>query len=99
MIILSTVSLLVGALLGQRFKVMILMPATAIVLAIAIGTGVTHAYTAWSIILMAGAAVTSVQIGYLIGIGVHRVLAAALSTRSPSLVSPTASTPVRHSAR
>jgi hypothetical protein len=102
MIVLSTVSLLVGALLGQRFKVMILMPATAIVLVIAIGTGITgntHAYTAWSIILMAGAAATSMQIGYLIGIGVHHVLAAALSSRSPSLVSRTASTPVRHPAR
>jgi hypothetical protein len=98
MIVLSTISLLVGALLGQRFKVMVLMPATAIVLVIAVGTGVTHAYTAWSIILMAVAAATSMQIGYLIGIGVHHVLAAALSSRSPSLVSRTASTPVRHPA-
>jgi membrane protein DedA with SNARE-associated domain len=99
MIILSTISLLVGALLGQRFRVMVLMPATAIVLLIAVGTGATHVYTAWSIILMAVAAATSMQIGYLIGIGVHHVLAAALSRRSPSLVSPTASTPARHSAR
>jgi hypothetical protein len=99
MMILSIISLLVGALLGQRFKVMVLMPATAIVLVVAIGTGVTHAHTAWSIILMAAAAATSMQIGYLIGIGIHHVLAAALSSRSSPLTSPTASTSAQHPAR
>jgi membrane protein DedA with SNARE-associated domain len=89
--ILSMISLLVGALLGQRFKVMVLMPATAILLILAVGIGVTHAQTAWSIVLMAAAAATSMQIGYLIGIGIHHVLAAAWSSRSSPRASPTAS--------
>lgn len=99
MILLSMVSLLVGALLGQRFKVMVLFPATVIVLVIAVGIGVGHARMAWSIVLMAAAAATSMQIGYLIGIGVHHVLAAALWRGSQSLATPRESTPVRHPAR
>jgi membrane protein DedA with SNARE-associated domain len=97
--ILSMISLLVGALLGQRFKVMVLMPATAILLVLAVGIGVTHAHTAWWIVLMAAAAATSMQIGYLIGIGVRHVLAAAWSRRSSRLTSPTASSPARQPAR
>jgi hypothetical protein len=96
--ILSMVSLLVGAVLGQRFKVMVLIPAIAIVLVLAAGTGVTHAHTAWSIVLMATTAATSMQIGYLIGIGIRHVLAAALSSRSSPLTSPTASMSARHPA-
>jgi hypothetical protein len=95
--ILLMVSLLVGAALGQRFKVLVLMPATAIVLVLAVGTGVTQARTAWSIVLMAAAAATCLQIGYLVGIGVHHVLAAALSKRSSPLTPTTTSAP--HAAR
>ena len=95
--ILSMVSLLVGMVLGQRFKVLVLMPATAIVLVLAVGAGVTQARTAWSIVLMAAAAATSMQIGYLVGIGVHHVLAAALSRRSSPLTPTTTSAP--HAAR
>jgi hypothetical protein len=98
MMILSMVSLLVGAVLGQRFKVMVLMPATAIVLILAVGTGVTHAQTAWSIVLMAAAAATSMQVGYLIGIGIRHALAAVWSNRSSPLTSTTASTPARQPA-
>jgi hypothetical protein len=82
MMMLSVVSLLVGAVLAQRFKVLVLMPATAVVLVLAVGTGATQARTDWSLVLMATAAVTCLQIGYLVGIGVHHVLAAALSRRS-----------------
>jgi hypothetical protein len=97
MIALSMISLLVGAALGQRFKVMVLMPAIAIVLVLAVGTGVAHAQTAWSIVLMAVAAATCLQIGYLIGIFIRHVLVAALSRRSSPLTSP--ETTARHAAR
>ena len=91
MMILLMVSLLVGAVLGQRFKVLVLIPATAIVLVLAVATGVTQAQTVWSIILMAAAAATSMQIGYLIGIGIRHVLGAVWSSRSSPLTSPTTS--------
>jgi membrane protein DedA with SNARE-associated domain len=99
MILLSTVSLLVGAALGQRFTVMVLMPATLIVLVLAIGTGVSQAHTAWWIVVMSAASATSMQMGYLIGIGIRHVLPATLSRRSSPLTSPTASMSARHPAR
>lgn len=90
MILLAMVSLLVGALLAQRFKVLVLIPATAIVLGVALGTGVTHAHSAWSMILTVGMAATSIQIGYLIiGSGVRRVWAGVVTSRSSHIPSTT----------
>jgi hypothetical protein len=97
MITISMISFLAGAALGQRFKVMVLMPAIAIVLVLAVGTGVTHAQTAWSVVLMAATAAACLQIGYLTGIFIRHVLVAALSRRSSSLNSP--ETTARHAAR
>ena len=91
MMTLSMISFLVGAVLGQRFKIVVLIPAFAIVLIFVVGTGVALAQTAWWIVLMAAAAVTCLQIGYLVGIGVHHVLAAALSRRSSPLTPTTTS--------
>jgi hypothetical protein len=99
MTILSIFSLLAGAVLAQRFKVMVLMPASVIVMVLAVGAGVTHAQTAWSIVLMAATAATSIQIGYLIGIGIHHFVAATVSSRSSRLAAPSVSTPARHPAR
>jgi membrane protein DedA with SNARE-associated domain len=98
MIILSMVSLLIGAVLGQGFKVIVLMPATAIVLALAVGTGAAHAHTVWMIVVMTATTATSMQIGYFIGIGIRHLMAAALSSRS-SLNSTAASRAARHPAR
>jgi hypothetical protein len=99
MIILSMVSLLIGAVLGQGFRVIVLMPATAIVLVLAVGTGAAHAHTAWMFVLMTATTATSMQIGYFIGIGIRHLVAAALSSRSASLNSTAASTAARHPAR
>ena len=99
MIMLSIVSLLVGAALGQRFRVLVLMPATAILLAFAVGIGVAHAYTVWSIILMVAVTTTSVQIGYVLGIGIRHAMAAVWSSGSSPLAAPTPSTAARQPAR
>lgn len=96
MILLAVVSLLVGALLAQRFRVMVLIPATAIVLCIAFGTGVTHAHTAWSMISMVGAAAASMQVGYIIiGSAVRHLLSGVFSSR----LSHIPSTSTRYNAR
>jgi hypothetical protein len=63
----------------------------ATVLTLAVGIGLTNAYTSWSIVVTAAAAATSMQIGYLIGMSIHGLLAAA-SSRSARSTS-------RHSAR
>jgi hypothetical protein len=89
-LVLSTVSFLVGAALAQRFKIMVLIP--AVVLMLAVGIGVTIAYNSWSIIVTAATAATSMQIGYLIGMSIHGLLAAASSRSAPS-------TSARHPAR
>jgi disulfide bond formation protein DsbB len=95
MMTLAMVSLLLGAALGQRFSVLALVPAVAFVLALALGTGIAHAHTAWWTLLMAVTAAFSVQVGYLFGIGARHVLVGALASRSP-VEAPTAS--ARHSA-
>jgi hypothetical protein len=76
MITLATVSLLVGMVLGQRFKVLVLLPAIGFALLLAIGGGIVRADSAWWIVLMAAAAATALQIGYIIGVGIRHVLVA-----------------------
>jgi membrane protein DedA with SNARE-associated domain len=99
MILLSTVSLLAGMALAQYFKVMVLVPASLIVLVLAVATGATHTYTAWSIVFMAAAASTCIQIGYFLGIGIRQYVLAAISSRPSSLTATAASTSAQHPAR
>jgi hypothetical protein len=84
MMTLTMVSLLVGMVLGQRFKVLVLMPTIAMALVLAIGAGVARADAVWWIVLMAAATATSLQIGYLIGIGIRHILVATRASRSPA---------------
>jgi hypothetical protein len=97
MITLSMISLLVGAALGQRFKVMVLVPVIAIVLVVVVATGVLLVQTAWAIVLMAATAATCLQIGYFVGIAIHHLVSTASSHNSSPLASPKAT--ARHAAR
>jgi len=81
MMTLALISLLAGMVLGQRFKVLILIPATALALVFATGTGIVRADTVWSIVLMATAAAASLQIGYLVGVAIRHVLVAGRASR------------------
>jgi hypothetical protein len=67
MIWLSIISLSVGALLAQRFKIIVLVPATLAVLAIAIGAGIAQTSSTWLIVGMIVAASVSIQVGYFVG--------------------------------
>jgi hypothetical protein len=96
MIPFSMISFLIGATLAQRFKVMVLMPATAIVLVVAVGIEATPERTVWSIVMIAIIIATCQQIGYLFGIVIRHVLLAALPQKSSALTSPEA--PGRHAA-
>jgi membrane protein DedA with SNARE-associated domain len=89
MLTLSIVSLLVGAGLGQHYRVLVLVPATAILLGVAVVTGAAQAQTAWSIVLMGVAAATCIQIGYFVGVGIHHVLVANWSSGTSPLTSST----------
>lgn len=84
MLLLSAASFLVGAALAQRFNIMILIPAFLAILMLALGIGAAEALTAWSIVVTAATIATSMQVGYLIGMSIHDVLAAAASRSQSS---------------
>jgi hypothetical protein len=97
MLTLSMISFLFGAALGQRFNVVVLIPAIAIVLVLSVGAGVTHAQAGWWIVLMCATTAMCLQFGYFAGIGIRHFLVAAPSRGSSPLAS--AETPARHAAR
>jgi hypothetical protein len=68
MIWLSIVSLTAGALLAQRFKIIVLVPATLMVALLAVSAGLVHTRSIWSILLMIAAASVGLQTGYFAGL-------------------------------
>jgi hypothetical protein len=92
----SMISFLFGAALGQRFNVVVLVPAVAIVLFLSVGAGFAHPQAAWWIIRMAGAGAICLQCGYFVGIVTRHFLAAEPSGGSPPLAR--AETSTRHAA-
>jgi hypothetical protein len=71
MMTLTILSLLAGLILGQRFKVLVLVPAIPLALLLAVGTGITRADGFWWTALMAVAGCTALQIGYLLGLAIR----------------------------
>jgi hypothetical protein len=67
--ILVLITFLGGAVLGQRCKVLMLLPAIACVLPVAIGVGVAQSGNLWPTLMTVVAAIASLQIGYLAGMG------------------------------
>ena len=82
MIWLSTVSLVAGGLLAQRFRFMVLAPATFVAVVVAMAVGVAQTDSVWRIILTIASASTGMQIGYFLGMLVHHGLGARLAHRS-----------------
>jgi len=96
MIWLSIVSLTSGALLAQRFKIIVLLPATLVVVLLAVGAGLGQTQGAWPTLLMIAAASVSIQTGYFVGMLLHHGLGALSACRSSSFSDPTsARDPVR----
>ena len=69
------VSVLVGIILGLRFKVMILVPAITLATLLAVTVGVARAYPFWSIVMAIILLGSAVQIGYFVGIVMRGVIA------------------------
>jgi hypothetical protein len=92
---LALVSLLMGMVVAQRFGVLILVPFTLLALIVAIGSGIARAESLWTVFATAAVAITSVQIGYLLGAGVHHVLLVARASRLHSGSLPSALPPRR----
>jgi hypothetical protein len=81
MIIYSIVALLLGLVLGQRFKVLILLPAASFVLLGAIAITMAHAGSLLDFVVLSALALTTLEVGYLVGSGLRVVLAAARISR------------------
>jgi hypothetical protein len=77
MMMLLLISLLLGMVLGQRFKVLALLPAMAFVLLGVSSAGLAGSQGLWLTVIMAVGAIASLQIGYLAGISIRYFLAAA----------------------
>jgi hypothetical protein len=88
MIVSALLSLLTGAVLGARFKVFALLPAIFVIGASILAIEVATSHTAGRAAIVAAAAVATLQIGYLCGVGVRYAVALArlrpLRDRSPS---------------
>jgi uncharacterized membrane protein len=78
---LTLLSFLTGMTLGMRCKVLVLLPAIACILPLAITVSLLQGGSAWSMFLCAVVPVVSVQIGYLTSIGVRLFLALARLSR------------------
>ena len=85
MLAISIICLLLGAALGQRFTVLVLVPAMAIVMVLSVGAGWAHPHSAWWIVKTAGAAAICLQCGYFAGIIGRHYLVAMRSQRSSEL--------------
>jgi hypothetical protein len=80
---------LAGMLLGQRFKVLILLPAIGVAAIIATCAGIASGDHFWSIVLLAVWLAVALQIGYLIGTGLWSVLVKGRTFRLNRASSPT----------
>src|SRR5215831_136037 len=65
---LAFIGVVVGIVLGLRYKVLILVPVIMFAILSAITLGVVRADRLWSILVMIVALVTAVQLGYLAGV-------------------------------
>jgi len=81
MMTLAIITLLAGMVLGQRFKVLILLPGITVVVIAAVAIGIARAEHFGSIALMAVVAATALQVGYLIGMAIRAFLVFARASR------------------
>jgi hypothetical protein len=76
MLILMAIGILVGAVLGLRFKVLVLVPVICVALAIVLVDGIARGDGLWWLALAMVVIATSLQLGYILGIVVRFVLGA-----------------------
>jgi hypothetical protein len=68
MVALASICFLAGAVLGLRFKVLILVPAIGLsVVVVAMANGIVLGESAWRLALVVVVAATSIQLGYVLG--------------------------------
>jgi hypothetical protein len=89
MMTLMQICLLLGAVLGQRFKVLVLIPGMAVVLPLVAAVGIVRADPYGKIAIAVMVSALSLQLGYLAGIALRHLLVLlrasqiSASSRSP----------------
>jgi len=71
MMTIAMIALLIGALLGLRFRVFILVPAIVLASATILSVGMARSDSTWPTLLATVLAITALQVGYLSGAVVH----------------------------
>jgi hypothetical protein len=66
-VILIVISILIGAVLGERFNVLILVPAAAVALVSTAGLGIANGDPMWSVALTMVSVTAVLQVGYWLG--------------------------------
>jgi hypothetical protein len=88
MMTLMQICLLLGAVLGQRFKVLVLVPGMAVVLPLVAAVGIVRADSHGKIALALVVAAVSLQLGYLAGVALRHLMvlfrAPQINAASPS---------------
>ena len=77
----ALVSLLIGLALAQRFKVLSLIPVIFLTLLFALTAELSGANPAWTSALTATVAISGLQVGYLLGIGLRQLTLIARAHR------------------
>jgi hypothetical protein len=75
---LAVISVVTGAALGLRYRVLILVPAVMFAMIFGVAVGVAHADSLWSVVLMTVMLGVAVQIGIVAGIALRAVVERAL---------------------
>jgi len=97
-VIYLALSLTLGLLLAQRFKVLILVPATILVAIVPLLGGFMDVVAIHGMrIVVAGLAVISLQVGYLLGLGARSLYSLGQLNRATG-EAPTSRRPVRRAA-
>jgi hypothetical protein len=89
MMILILIGVLVGAVLGLRFKVFVLAPVICIALVIVAVDGVARGDELWRLAVSMIVIATAVQLGYILGIVIQFVMDLARSTHHSTVSLPT----------
>ena len=97
MVMLGLFCLILGMAIGQRFKVLMLLPGMAVSTVLALGVGIAQLGTAWSMVLLVATSIASLQTGYLVGIVLRYAPIAARASRLRADALP-GSMPTRHPA-
>lgn len=67
MVVLAAICFVIGAMLGSRYRVFVLIPLNFFVAAAVIGVSVTQGFSAWQILSAVFLALTILQTGFLFG--------------------------------